>query len=125
METRVFKLISQLGSVDLHLLLRPRDWVPKLREKKHSVAFHSNRPVLVVDSACLLEPLISRPRTQRPFSEVDLPVDKSGFLDVVLARVEKIEWSARLVTGIYKRLSPIGEDVVRRKTPVVRNEMRS
>lgn len=81
--------------------------------------------MLVVDSACLLEPLISRPRTQRPLSEVDLPVDKSGFLDVVLACVEKIEWSARLVTSIYKRLSPIGEDVVRRKTTVVRDEMGS
>lgn len=79
----------------------------------------------MVDNACLLEPFISRPRTQRPFSEVDLPIDKSGFLDVVLACVEKIEWSARLVTSIYKRLSPIGEDVVRRKTSVVSDKMGS
>lgn len=79
----------------------------------------------MVDDACLLKLLVSWPGAKGPFRHVYFHIDKSGFLDTVLAGVIEIEWPPRLMTSIDQGLSPMSENVVRGETTIIRDEVRS
>lgn len=119
METRVRQLLSQLGSVNLHLLHRPGVRGSKLREQIHGIAIHSNSPMLVVDGTGFLKLLVSRPGTQRPLRHMRFYIDESSLFQAILNSVEEIERSPRLSGRVDNCLSPMGEQVIRRQTTIV------
>lgn len=81
MVVRVQQFPSDMGIIDLHLLLRPRLGGAELGHEEHCVSLHTVQPVMKVDSSKFFLDLISGPGSNGPFHGFLVNVDESSFLD--------------------------------------------
>lgn len=116
---RIPKFSPHLRNVNYDFLLSPRLGGSKLRKQPHAPPLHSIHPMLIVDCPSLLVPTIPRPSTNRPFVDLLVHFNESGFADGACHGIDDVAFSACGFAAHQHFCAPGSEDAVCGDTVVV------
>lgn len=85
--------------------------VTKLGEQPHAPTLYPIDPVLEIDSACILQFLVSRPRPNGPFVIFLINVDKSRVPDFLGHSIEGVTVPAGTLAATQHVRTPVIQDI--------------